>query len=208
MKNIDIATWDRREHYAYFRSLDYPLFDVCAPVDISKLYKYVKASGLPFYHAMIFAATTAANEVQNLRYRIRDGAVIEHDRTHPSFTSMDQGSELFKYVTVDMGGDMKEFISAAKAKEQAQKTLFGDGTDETRDDLVYLTCIPWVSFTHISHPITLNKDDAIPRISWGKFYTEGDRTLLPLSLMVNHALADGVHIGKYFTALQAFLDNI
>ncbi|SHI01781.1 chloramphenicol O-acetyltransferase type A [Sporobacter termitidis DSM 10068] len=206
MKTIDMDTWDRKEHFAHFRTMDYPQYDICAPVDISKFLKFVKGGGLPFYHAMIFAATTAANGVRNLRYRLRDGAVIEHDRLHPSFTSLDKDSELFKYVTVDMDGDMDTFIKAAREKERTQRGLFGDGRDEARDDLVYLTCVPWVAFTHISHTIKLDKDDSIPRISWGKFYPDGCRTLLPLSLQVNHALADGVHVGQYFKALQDFLD--
>lgn len=207
-KMIDMAHWDRKEHFSYFRTMDYPQFDICAPVDITNFLRFIKNGGLPFYHAMVFAATTAANGVKNLRYRIRNGSVVEHDSLHPSFTSMDQDSLLFKYVTVDINGDMNAFINAAREKERTQKGLFGNGRDEPRDDLVYLTCIPWVSFTHISHTIKLNRDDSIPRIAWGKYYTEGDRSLLPLSVQVNHALADGVHIGQYFTGLQAYLDSM
>jgi chloramphenicol O-acetyltransferase type A len=104
--------------------------------------------------------------------------------------------------------NMDEFIRDAREKEQAQKGLFGSGADEARDDLLYLTCLPWVSFTHVSHTIKLDKDDAIPRISWGKYYAEGSRTLLPLSVQVNHALADGFHIGQFFEELRGFMENL
>lgn len=208
MKTIDMEHWDRKEHFSYFRQMDYPQFDVCAPVDISGYMKVIKDNQLPFYHAMIYAVTAAANRVKNLRYRIRGDNVIEHDRLHPSYTSMDRDTGLFKYVTADMSDDMIGFIRNARDKEQAQKGLFGSGADEARDDLLYLSCLPWVSFTQVTHTIRLDKDDSIPRITWGKYYTEGDRTLLPLSLQVNHALADGFHVGQYFEELSAFMTKL
>ena len=208
MKIIDLEQWDRREHFAFFRQADYPQFNICAPIDITRLHDFVKDSGLPLYYVMIFAATTAANEVVNFRYRIRDGVVVEHERIHPSFTHMDKGSDLFKYVTADMGSDMMAFIRYAQEKAQLQRGFLGDVADESRDDVLYLTCLPWVAFTQISHTITLNKDDSVPRISWGKYYKESGRTLLPFSVQVNHALADGVHIARYLDALGAFIESL
>lgn len=208
MKMIDMAQWDRKEHFAYFRQMDYPQFNVCAPADISGFIQHIRDRSLPFYYAMIYAVTVSANRVRNLRYRIRGGSVAEHDRLHPSFTALDKDTGLFKYVTAEMYGDMDEFIQNAREKERAQKGLFGDGSNEARDDLLYLTCLPWVSFTHVSHTIKLDKDDSIPRISWGKYYTEGSRTLLPFSLQVNHALADGFHVGQFFEELRAFMENL
>ena len=40
-----------------------------------------------------------------------------------------------------------------------------------------------------------------PRISWGKYVTVNGRTTLPVSLFVNHALADGLHISRFYENL-------
>lgn len=207
MKIIDMAHWDRKEHFTYFRRADYPQFNICANLDITRFLRFVKNNSLPFYFAMLYAATITANTITNFRYRIRDNEVILHERLHPSFTDLNKENDLFKYVTTDMGDDMLAFIKAAQEKARQQKGLFSPDGEE-RDDLVYLTCIPWLSFTHISHTITLNKDDSIPRISWGKYFCDSEKVLLPLSVQVNHALADGVHIGKYFTELQNYIDTL
>jgi chloramphenicol O-acetyltransferase type A len=76
-----------------------------------------------------------------------------------------------------------------------------------RDDLLYITSIPWVSFTGITHPVHMNPVDSIPRISWGKYFEEYNKIKLPLSVQVHHALADGVHMGQYFNNLQEILNN-
>ena len=78
---------------------------------------------------------------------------------------------------------------------------------EGRTDLIYITCIPWVSFTNLSHTISFNKDDAVPRLAWGKYFEEGDKILIPFSVQAHHSFVDGIHMGLYFDALQDYLDT-
>lgn len=208
MERVNIDRWNRKEHYEYFRTMDYPQFSVCANIDVSRFVAFTKENSLSFYHAMIFAVTAAANQIESFRYRIRRNEVWLYDRVHPSFTHLDKESGLFKYVFAEAGDDLYAFVRQAGEKAAVQKTMFGEPGEEARDDLLYLTCLPWVSFTSVSHPIALNKDDAIPRISWGKYFPDNGKTLMPLSVQVHHALADGYHVGQYFIGLQQYLDNI
>ncbi len=55
--------------------------------------------------------------------------------------------------------------------------------------------------------MNLEPADSVPRFAWGKYDRQGDRLLMPLDVQVHHALMDGVHVGKYFTLLQSYLDN-
>ena len=92
MKFIDIENWNRKDHYNYFKQLNYPHFNICANLDITKFYRYIK-------------------------------------------------------------------------------------------------------------------ENTIPRIAWGKYFEENGKIKLPLSVQVNHSMADGVHVGRYFNAIQEILDN-
>jgi chloramphenicol O-acetyltransferase type A len=96
---------------------------------------------------MIFAATHTLNAVEQFRLRIRGEQVILHDTVHPSFTDMSEGSELFKMVTVDMEDALETFVLKAREKSQKQTDYFVVKDVEGRDDLIYITCFPWVSFT-------------------------------------------------------------
>ena len=78
--------------------------------------------------------------------------------------------------------------------------------EEARDDCLYLSAIPWLCFTGLTHAENLDRDDAIPRISWGRWFWLGDRLLLPFSVQAHHALVDGVHLGQFIDALQKKLD--
>jgi chloramphenicol O-acetyltransferase type A len=207
---IDLETWKRKEHFDFFYRMDYPQFNICMNLDISKFLIFTKEHRLSFYYSMIYAVTAVVNMVDDFKYRIRDGKVILHDKIHPSFTYMDNNekNDLFKLITVDFEGNIFEFEKTAKEISQNQRDYFGLDKLRGRDDLIYITCIPWISFTHISHTITINKNDSVPKISWGKYYSDGEKVLLPFSVQVNHALMDGFQIGKFVEQLQNYIDGI
>lgn len=207
MKYIDLDTWKRKEHFAFFYRMDYPQFNICFNLDVTQFLAFTKKNNLSFYYAFIHAVTTVVNDTEDFRYRIRDGKVVLHKKIHPSFTDMESGNDLFKMVTVDLKDDVFKFEKMAKETSAKQKDFFRLDKLIGRDDLIYITCIPWISFTHLSHTITINKNDSVPKISWGKYFTEGDKVLLPFSVQVHHALMDGVHVGKYAEKLQRYLDQ-
>lgn len=206
MKYIDIDNWKRKKHFELFNSMDYPHFSLCADVDVTVCRSYAKENGVSFFRAALYMAAASANEVPELRQRIRNKKVVEHEAVHPSFTMMmDNG--LFSYCLVEYSADFPVFNERAlKAMEAAVK--FPRIQDpEGRDDLLFITSIPWLSFTNITHPIHMHPVDSIPRISWGKFYKRGRALLMPVSLQAHHALVDGLHSGLFYKNLQNKLNN-
>jgi Chloramphenicol O-acetyltransferase len=207
MQIVDLNTWERTIHYRFFKRMDYPHYNICANIDITHFLAAVKAKNMSFYYAMIFAATDALNKVEAFRYRIREDNVILHDMVHPSFTDMTAGSDLFKMVTVDMEESIEQFALKSEAKSRNQKDYFVASEVEGRDDLIFITCIPWVSFTSLSHTISFNKDDSVPRIAWGKHYADSNKIILPFSVQAHHSFVDGIHVGRYIEILQNYLDR-
>ena len=58
-----------------------------------------------------------------------------------------------------------------------------------------------VDFTDIKHAGTHSPGDSIPEMALGKLIDEGDRKLMSVSIVVNHGLADGRHLGQFFDAI-------
>lgn len=207
MEIINLDTWERTTHYKFFKRMDYPHYNMCVNIDITNFLAKIEENKIPFYYAMIYAATYALNQVKEFRYRIRGEQVILHNIVHPSFTDMSNGTDLFKMVTVNMEKSILDFSKKAKEKSQNQTDYFVAEDVEGRDDLTYITCIPWVSFTHLSHTISFNKDDSVPRLAWGKYFKESDKLLLPFSVQAHHSFVDGIHMGQYIDCLQEYLNE-
>lgn len=173
-------------------------------VDVTALLGACRSTGRSFFAAMLQHTAAAANAVPELRQRLRvvDGqdVVVEHPQVDPAFTVAVEGG-LFDFATVPFTDDPVAFDRAV-ANVSADRVPAEDlsAFDGRRDDVVYQSCLPWLDFTGLTHPVT-GPDDSVPRIAWGRFVTEGRRTRLTVNVQVHHALVDGAHLGAFFQDL-------
>jgi len=205
MRLINLETWPRREHYEVFSTWEYPHFSMCANVDLGVFYPYLKQHGISFNVAIVYIISRAANAIPEFRRRIREGKAVEHETIHPSTTILTK-DDLFSFCTIEYSEDFSLFAGRAAdqiACIQEQPTL----KDPDRDDLIYMTAIPWVSFTSFMHPLKLNPADSVPRFAWGKFFMQSESLKMPLSVQGHHALMDGIHMGRFYAIVQDYLSN-
>lgn len=206
MRKIDPNTWPRRDIFDFFSKISNPFYSVTFNVDVTEAYAYAKRSGLSFYYALVYLVTRAINSVEAFRYAIVDGELVLLDERSPSFTDLKKGSESFHIVTMPCKGDIAEFCFDAKRRSAEQTTFLS--ADKEGVDLIYFSCLPWIELTALTNERDFDSDDAIPRVSWGKFHERDGRKILGMSLELNHRFTDGVHIGKFADALQNLISEL
>ena len=59
---------------------------ITVDVDITDWLSAVKERRLPFFHSFLYAAAAAANEVPQLRQRIKEDGIIEYEKCLSSYT--------------------------------------------------------------------------------------------------------------------------
>lgn len=185
----------RRRHFDFFRRMDQPHFSITANVEVTALRR---RAGLRLTPAVVYCLTRAANEIPELRQRIRGDEVVEHEVVHPSFTVATGASNVFSFCEVPYRPAFGEFVEDAARRMEAAKSAPSLEDEPGRDDYLFMSAIPWVSFTGITHAMHYHPVDSVPRIAWGKLFTEGERVLMPLSVQAHHALVDGAHLGRFF----------
>jgi chloramphenicol O-acetyltransferase type A len=206
MRKIDKQNWNRLEHYDYFSTFNHPHFNLCANVDLTRFSPYLKQHKVSFTVALVYTIARAANDIPEFRYRIHGEDVVEHATVSPSITVLMEG-DLFSFCTIDYASDFARFADRAQNMIAAVKNRLSLKDPPGRDDLLFMTAIPWVSFTSFTHPMRLHPSDSIPRFAWGKFFEDGGHLKMPLSVQAHHALMDGVHLGKYYALFQEYLDQ-
>jgi chloramphenicol O-acetyltransferase type A len=205
MRVIDLEAWARKDHFDTFRTWALPHFHVTADVDVTLLRNALVGRAIPFTAAVIHVLARAANDLPEFRRRIRGDTVVEHDVVHPSSTILVHG-DLFSFCHFEYCDDLQGFTEGYVERTNAvrkQPTL----ADPARDDLLFMTAIPWVSFTSFMHPLATIPPDSIPRFAWGQYRKQGDRITMPLGVQGHHALMDGLHVGRYFQIVQSYLDQ-
>lgn len=196
MKTIKLENWKRQKHYEYFKELSYPHFSLCANIDITKTHQYIKEHKLPMHLTMVYLITSACNAIEAMRYRPRTGEILVHDYLHPAFTIM-ADDETFSFCKANYYPNYHEFVEKTSELIEWMKhhPVIEDDDDDQR---IFMTTIPWVSFTNIMHPMDLEPADYIPRVAWGKFFDDHDKKMMPLSIQAHHGTVDGIDVGKWF----------
>ncbi|MDJ0915018.1 MAG: chloramphenicol acetyltransferase [Desulfobacterales bacterium] len=207
MQTVDMNSWPRRKHFEHFSAFDYPHFNMCANVDVTSLHQQVKKISTSFTVAVTYVLACAANSMVEFRYRIREENVIEHEVVHPSITII-TGKDLFSFCSIEYNADFQLF--GLNAQEAIEEVINDPNLEDEpgQDDLLFMSAIPWVAFTSISHPIQLHPVDSVPRMSWGKVFENDKRLLMPLSVQAHHGLMDGLHMGRYFQKVQKILETL
>ena len=207
MKIIDKESWPRREIYEFFTPISDPFYHLTFPLNVTGLRGKCRAEGLSFYMAMTYGVVKAMERVDAFLYKDRGGVIVKHERLVPSFTDLRPGSESFYIVTLEAGGTLEEFCREAKAKSEAQ-TEFISQAEWERDEMVFVSCLPWFPISGFKTELDLDPCDSIPRVTWGRWREEGGATYLDLSLSLNHRMLDGVHVGRFYEELTAWIEGL
>ena len=202
MRKITFNHPHRQKHFDFFNQMTNPHFNICANIDVTVLLDFAKKENLSITPTIAFFIAKVANEIKEFRWRIQDGHVVEHELVHPSFTVYTDVADVFSFCEVKYSADAREFIHRAKNKIDKMKTDPSFEDEYGRDDYLFLSAIPWVSFTSFQHAMNYNPTDSVPRITWGKFFNEGKKIKMPLSVQAHHAVVDGRHVGQYFQLFE------
>ncbi|MFS8084365.1 MAG: CatA-like O-acetyltransferase [Acidobacteriota bacterium] len=205
---LDLDSWARRDTFEFFRNFDKPYFNVCVRLDVTnlllalrKLNPHSKPNVTLAYH---YFALRVANELEPFRYRLRKDEVVVHPIIHAGTTVMLLNGS-FALAYFDYHENFAEFI--AEARRAVDETLEAGVFQPRRehDARIYCTTLPWLAFTSFSHARNWGREDSVPRLAFGKFIKDNERTLLPFSVEVHHALVDGSDVGRYVTRLEEVL---
>jgi len=205
-KMLNMESYERKMHFDYFRTLGYPYVGVTVMIDITHFYKKVKQNEMPFFLSFLYLAAKAANDVPELRRRIRGDEIAEYDLCMTSHTVMKEDGT-FSYCQLDCGQDFETFLPDAQQKQDLARNC-GDIEDDPQkvESYFFVSCIPWLSYTSLIQATPIPADSN-PRISWGKYTEEGGKITMPVSLLAHHGLVDGMHLGQFFEGLQKMVNE-
>ncbi len=201
-REIDIETWKRKKIFDFYKEFEDPFFNLTANIEVGPIRAFCKDKQYSFFLACLYLSTKAANEIEEFRLRLIDNKVICYDEIHPKSTIL-RANETFGFAHFEMAGDFATFHEIGKKHITDFKESEVFNLHPERLNCIYYTTVPWVSFTAIKHARSGAAFVGVPRIAFGKYFTQENKLLMPVSLEACHCLMDGFHAGQYFERLQA-----
>lgn len=206
MKNIDIYNWKRKKHYVFYQEFDNPCFSLSVNIDITLLIEKIKSNKLKFFPSFLYCLMKAINRVEELRFRTRKDKVVLHEQVNPSYTVLNE-LDNFVFCYSEYKDDFRAFYN--QVINDIKQALKGDNLsdEEGKDDLVYISSVPWIEFTGLTHPFKRDDLPSIPRVTFGKYFEDNQRIKLPFSIQAHHGLVDGLHISHLIREIDVAIKD-
>lgn len=206
-KEINPDTWKRKALFEFFKDFDDPFFNITGNLDVTRLHQFCNKNKLSFFLSTLYCALETVHEIPEFKMRLLDGKPVEYNEINIGSTIL-HDDETFTFCYFGRNPDIFEFNRKGKENIEAQK--LSKKLDPRLNELnsVHCSIIPWITFTAFKHAKKFSKEDTIPKIVFGKVIDENGSKKMPLSVEVNHAMMDGLHVGRYFEKIQERVDGM
>lgn len=203
---LDINQWERKEHFQFFKNFSEPFFGITAEVDCTTSYTIAKEAQVSFYLYYLHKSLKAANHIQEFKYRIENEEVFCYDIINASST-FQRANGTFGFSMIPYHELFDEFYPHALNEKNRVANSTNLFPSESANNVIHFSALPWIKFTSLSHARQYTINDSVPKISFGKIEETNGIKKMPVSIHVNHALADGYHVGQYFDLFQSLLNE-
>lgn len=203
---VDIDEWSRGTLFRFYIEKMRIVMSLTVDINVAPLITYTKKNGLKFYPAMIWVVSKVINSHDEFKYSWdTDGNLIRWDSISPSYTVFNRDDECFSKFVTEYTDDIFEFYQRTvddQRKYQEERAIIGNQPQNFFD----VSCLPWVKYTHFDVHVFDEGKFLAPVVTWGKYEVQNGNALMPLTMNIHHAVADGFHLSRFFNEVQELID--
>ncbi len=204
-KVIDRDQYYRKGVFRHFSEDCKCSTSMTARVDVTELAAWSKKTGTKFYINFLYALSKALNSRDDYRmgwlWETRE--LICYDRINPTQYVFHEDTETCTPVYTVYSEDYELFYRNALADVERAKQTREYGLDAANHPNWFdASYIPWLSYDALNIELPDGYLYFMPIVNWGKYRAEGDRLMMPVSVRLNHAVADGYLVAKVFRLLE------
>lgn len=203
-REFDIDLWNRKEHFLHFTKEVNCSCCLTANIDITKLEKAIQGTNISFYIAFLYCVCKVVNAHEEFRlcYRWQDDKVIIWDEVNPSHIIFHKGNNTFTRIWSKWNSDFNAFYRSCRKDVEEGQQIQGYSIPDVPENVFDVSCLPWIHYSAMNLVVPKDWIYLAPIITWGKFTEDGDKTILPLTMQIHHAAADGFHISRFFAETE------
>ena len=206
---VDLSRWARKEHFEVFQSFAECTINQTVLIDITVLREHIKKVGWKFYPTIIFLLSKIMNRHPEFRMAMKDNELVVWNEIHPSYTIFHPETETFSSLWSHYDGNMQHFQNTyAEDTARYGNNLSYWPKEESRENVFFVSSIPWVTFTNFNMNIAHMKNFFSPMFTFGKYHEQDGKVLLPMAVQVHHSVCDGFHVARMFNELQEMCDGL
>ncbi len=209
-KVIDIEKYYRNGVFRHFTEDCKCSVSMTARVDVTALVEYSKSTDTKFYINFLYILSRVLNSRDDYKmgYLWETNELICYDVINPTQYVFHEDTETCTPVYTNYSEDYNTFYkNALDDVERAKKDR------EYKLDIVNhpnwfdASYISWISYDSMNIELPDGYLFFPPIVNWGRYRRENDRLVMPVSVRLNHAIADGFLAANVFRLLQKEIDG-
>ena len=187
-KKVDFSTWPRGELFRFYMDHMRVVMSLTVDMDVTPLVRFVRQRGFKLGWD-------------------QDGNLIRWDFISPSYAHFHPEDGNFTKLVTPYREDLSEFHARFLEDREKYRDLRGvvEGQPTNHFDV---SCLPWVRYRHFDVHVFDQGDFLAPVVTWGRYEAEGGRLVMPLTMNIHHAAADGFHLSRFFTEVQELIHRM
>ena len=204
-KIIDKEKYYRKGVYRHFSEDCKCSVSMTARLDVTELVASSKNRGTKFYIDFLYLLTKVLNSRDDYKmaYLWQSDELICYDVINPTQYIFHEDTETCTPVYSHYYEDYGRFYDCAledivKAKQTREYMLDAANHPNWFD----ASFISWLSYDSLSVELPDGYLYFMPIVNWGKYREENGRLMMPLTVRLNHAVADGFLLANVYRLLE------
>ncbi|OOM15779.1 chloramphenicol acetyltransferase [Clostridium saccharobutylicum] len=206
---VNLEKWERREHFKYYIEQLKCGYSITANLDVTVFKKLLENNNLKFYPSFIYCVTYNINLMPEFRMRYGENdKLIIYDIVHPSYTIFHKDDNTFSDLWSQYDNGFYKFYDNYKCDIEKYSNIKGVKIKANQPKNFYcISCVPWLSYTGYSTYTNDSNPSLMPIITYGKYHEENGKWIMPFTVTISHAVADGYHVSKLINSIQMTIDK-
>ena len=209
-KIIDKETYYRKGVFQHFSEDCKCSTSMTARIDVTALAEYSRRTATKFYLNFLYILSKVMNSRDDYRmgYLWQTNELICYDVVNPTQYVFHEDTETCSPVYTKYDGNYETFYTdALRDLEEAKKTREYGLDMENHPNWFDASYISWLSYDSLNIELPDGYLFFPPIINWGRYREENGRLVMPVSVRLNHAIADGYLVANVFRLLQKEIET-
>ena len=209
-KIIDRDSYYRKGVFRHFSEDCKCSMSMTARLDVTELAARSRETNTKFYLNFLYLLTKTLNSREDYRmgWLWQSEELICWDVIHPTQYVFHEDTETCSVIYTEYRPDYEAFYAGALADLERGKQTREYGLDTANHpnwfDASYL---PWLSYDSINVELPDGYLYFNPIVHWGRYRAENGRLMMPVTVRLNHAVADGFLAANFFRLLRQEIDR-
>ena len=204
-KVIDLEKYYRKGVYRHFSEDCKCSVSMTARIDVSDLVSFSKKTDTKFYLNFLYLLSKVLNSRDDykMNYLWQTNELVCYDVINPTQYVFHEDTETCTPVYTNYSEDYEEFyknaLSDLESAKNTREYLLDAANHPNWFDASYVS---WLSYDSLNVELPDGYLYFLPIINWGKYREENGRLMMPVTVRMNHAIADGYLVANVYRLLD------